>query len=147
MLFSTKAMVRMVAIKVHQADLEIVSTLAWLSYATHDATIAACCESLWDNPEMRWWRAFWIFALYCMLLTTQVITFHEKFLTFFGMPTGCIWSDMSSGYHHVHPLSPISLLLMTYGLLNSLFILFPDSLGWIAYLSILFPSSSSYLVG
>ncbi|KAJ9664832.1 hypothetical protein H2201_005053 [Coniosporium apollinis] len=111
----------------------IISSLAWMSFATHETSFIFAVEELHNNSFGKAWRTVWIVVLFFMVSMVQLVNYHVGFAAQFGMPTQCIWGHMRNGcgrqdfdFYFV-----VVLFLLTLSFLGTMNALYPSHLAWV----------------
>ncbi|GIZ43022.1 hypothetical protein CKM354_000626700 [Cercospora kikuchii] len=103
----------------------VVSCLGYMAFVVHVASIDILAQDLIKRPERKWWRAIGILLIAVLALVTTLPYLNKYFLTSYGSPVLCIWSNLPGNSTPeliaVNTLYALLSLWAIYGVLAALF--------------------------
>lgn len=110
---------------------EIITDLAWLTFSTFSGSLLVTTDYYEENMKMRHWRALWFTIVYILIVLAQLVTYHDDWLFYPGLPVQCTLSNLGSGIGSFWGFFlSLSLILLTWSYCSLMTSFYPVVFGW-----------------
>ena len=77
---------------------QVIVCLADLAFVVHTSTVDVIRDDLLERPAMKWWRVPAMLIFVATAMANTIPTGSSHWLMAYGLPTKCVWQNLSGSY-------------------------------------------------